>query len=123
MASVMDAVKMEMMGVFGGRAPLCSSGGRRWGGRWVNGDITRRRRRQGYRGLLSIAAGAGGGGGAGYSYANNGTCAPPVVVPATTYPAGDTTGAGQISINFPGGPCGTTPLTTVTGTIRAASAP
>jgi hypothetical protein len=74
-------------------------------------------------GLLNVLLGAGAGGGAGYSYANNGTCAAPVVVPATTYPTGDTTGTGQISINFFGGPCGTTPLTTVTGTIRTASAP
>lgn len=74
-------------------------------------------------GLLGLALGAGGGGGAGYSYANNGTCPAPTIASASPYPTGDTTGTGQIAISFFGGPCGTTPLTTVTGTTRAASAP
>ena len=73
-------------------------------------------------GLLGLI-GSGGGGGAGASYANHGACAAPSIGPASTYPAGDTNGAGQISITFFAGACGTTPLTTVTGTIRAASAP
>jgi len=73
-------------------------------------------------GLLGLI-GSGGGGGAGASYANHGACAAPSIGPATTYPTGDTNNAGQISITFYAGACGTTPLTTVTGTIRAASAP
>jgi hypothetical protein len=73
-------------------------------------------------GLLGIAVGSGGGGGAGYSSANNGPCPAPAIVPAA-YPTGDATGAGQISITFFAGACGTNPLTTVTGTIRAAAAP
>lgn len=60
-------------------------------------------------------------GGAGASYALSGCSSN--IVPATTYPTGDTTGTGQISITFFAGACGTNPLTTVTGTIRAARAP
>jgi hypothetical protein len=73
-------------------------------------------------GILGVL-GSGAGGGAGTSYANNGACAAPTIGSATTYPTGDTTGAGQISVTFFAGACGTTPLTTVIGTIRAASAP
>ena len=60
-------------------------------------------------------------GGAGASYALSGCSSN--IVPATTYPRSDTTGTGQISVTFFAGACGTNPLTTVTGTIRAASAP
>ena len=73
-------------------------------------------------GIIGIV-GSGGGGGAGYSSANNGPCLAPAIVPATTYPTGDTTGTGQIAITFFAGVCGTNPLTVVTGTIRAAAAP
>ncbi|HEX3462309.1 MAG TPA: hypothetical protein VHT49_15485, partial [Acidimicrobiales bacterium] len=71
-------------------------------------------------GILSLA-GAAGGGGAGSSYLS-GSCAGSTIGPAS-YPVGDTTGAGQISITFYSANCGGSALTTVTGTIRAASPP
>jgi hypothetical protein len=88
-------------------------------------------------GLLTLL-GNGGGGGAGASYSAT-TCNPvsgsnsigslyppgasPIPSGHSAYPAGDTTGAGQIGITFFSGPCGGTALTTVYGTIRAASPP
>lgn len=78
----------------------------------------------GILGILTVA-GTGGGGGAGYSYAA-GSCPGNTFVPVTTYPSGDTNGTGQVGIAFYGGTagsCAVTPMTTVTGTIRAASAP
>ena len=59
-------------------------------------------------------------GGAGASYALSGCSSN--IIPAA-YPTGDATGTGQIAITFFAGDCGTNPLTTVTGTIRAAAAP
>ena len=60
-------------------------------------------------------------GGAGAFYALSGCSSN--IVPATTYPTGDTTGTGQISITFFAGACGINLLTVVTGTIRPASPP
>jgi hypothetical protein len=78
-------------------------------------------------GILALitVVGTGGGGGAGSSFAA-GTCAGNTIVPVTTYPSGDANGTGQVGIAFYGGvtgSCAAIPMTTVTGTIRATSAP
>ncbi|HEV3265918.1 MAG TPA: hypothetical protein VG014_10360 [Acidimicrobiales bacterium] len=68
--------------------------------------------------------GSGAGGGAGTSLAAPGCTSS--IGPVVSYPAGDTTQAGQVSISFYSGvvgSCASTSITTVTGTIRASAAP
>jgi hypothetical protein len=85
-------------------------------------------------GLLTIVnvAAAGGGGGAGASYANS--CGNTPSFGLASYPSSDTTKSGLITsiAYYAGGTynpnplnqvCGANPLTAVTGTVRAASAP
>jgi hypothetical protein len=73
--------------------------------------------------LLAGAAGSGAGGGAGTSYPTASCGANSTFGTPAQYAAGDPTGVGQIGITFYAGNCGATPLTTVTGIIRAASPP
>ncbi|HEY1989915.1 MAG TPA: hypothetical protein VGG43_10645 [Acidimicrobiales bacterium] len=74
-------------------------------------------------GALAGVAGSGAGGGAGSSYPTTSSCGASTFGTPAQYAAGDPTGVGMVGITFYGGACGATPLTTVTGTIRAASPP
>jgi hypothetical protein len=71
--------------------------------------------------LGAVGSGAGGGAGASYPLTTCGSA--PTFGTTAQYLAGDPTGVGQVGITFFAGACGTIPLTTVTGTVRAAAAP